>query len=240
MKAWHIPQWNDLFESNKSREIGTLTYYLQPNKTDGEGFGFLRQQADWLEIYGVFGLLKIQASKSERRRRGWLFRNGTPLTVDRLAALTGAAVEKIQRCLKFLSSAPMDWILFDECPGTASAPAGQEDDTTHTGHGHGTASAPAGQESGGISPRLMTDKMKTDVGREREEMGGFASKDQSRAAQITQFASASARKRELEAIEEDERTEQEAVELKKMRGLLRAIQKKQAAGDFTPVQTSKL
>ena len=66
-------------------------------------------------------------------------------------------------------------------------------------------------------------------------MGGFASKEQARSAQTNQFASASARKRELEAITEDERTEEQTAELKKMRALLRAIQKKQTKGDFTPV-----
>jgi branched-chain amino acid transport system permease protein len=40
----------------------------------------------------------------------------------------------------------------------------------------------------------------------------------------------------LEAISEEDRTSAEAAELKKTRALLKTISKKQAAGDFTPVQ----
>ncbi len=154
MKAWYFPQWDDLYESNKSRTVVTLTYFMQPNKLDGEGIGLLRMQPDWLELYGVLGFIKILASKSERAQRGWLVRGKTALTPQRMAALTGIPVPKIERALKFFSTPPMDWMAFDECPGTAPTPSG---------HHPGTTPAPDGHSTDTVSPRLMTEEVAEDL-----------------------------------------------------------------------------
>lgn len=223
MKCWHILRWNDLFENNKSREIETLTYYLQPNKMDGECMGQLRLEPDGWEIYGVFGYLKMLASKSEREMRGWLFRNGSPLTVERMQALTGIPTAKLQRTLDCLSTPPFDWIGYDDLPPQTPALAGQS---------KGTSPALAGQSKGGNSPGLRTDKGLTE-GKQKEKKAASPEEAQ---LQRQQFAANAARRGELEAIAEDERTAEQRAELKKVRAMLRAIQKKQAAGDFSLVE----
>lgn len=223
MKAWRILRWNDLFENNKSRCVETLSYFLQPNKLDGEGMGLLRLQPDAWEIYGVFGYLKILASRSERGMRGWLYRNGSPLTVERIHALTGIPIEKIERTLKFTSTAPMDWMAYDEVPRTPMADNGQHEGTSGAHHGHLRDT---------ISPGLSTDKGLTDINKKTKKPATpEEAKQQSR-----QFSATQEIVTRLEGISEEDRTLAEERELKKMRALIRQIQKKQSAGDFKPVE----
>jgi hypothetical protein len=116
----------------------------------------------------------------------------------------------------------MDWMALEECPGTTPTPQGQM---------NGTSSAHEGHIKGGISPGLRTDKgLSTDV---REKRKKTATQEEAK-QQSRQFSANQARKVELESIPDDDRTTGQTAELKQVRLTLRAIQKKQAAGDFTP------
>jgi hypothetical protein len=147
-----------------------------------------------------------------------------------MSALLRIPQEKIQRALDFFSTPPMDWLPIEEWTGDIpSAPRGQKD---------GTSSAPRGQTGDSISLGLRTDKGLTDS-QKKQTMVGFASAEANASAQTRQFAAAKSRAEAIEAIPEDDRTPGQDAELKKMRALFRAIQKKQAAGDFTPIEETK-
>jgi len=226
MMAYHFKDWERIYENNKSREVETLSYFLQPNKLVGECLGFTKMQPDGLELLGTLMFLKCVASTAQPAKwRGWFVRNGSVMDATRIAALAGIPVEKVQRALSFFSTAPMDWLLHEEWPDSKAAP---------NGHRKGTPAAPNGHRKGSKSAGLRTDKGLTET-EERENNGGFATPEEARRAQATQFAACSARLKDLEAIPEDDRTAEDEEELKKMRGILKKIQKKQSRNDFTPV-----
>lgn len=221
MKAYRIDRWPDIYENNKSREVETLSYYLQPNKLVGEGIGYLLMLPDGLEIYGVFGFLKSLASTtSPPKLRGWLYRNGSPLTPERIEMLTRIPKEKIVRALDVLASAPVNWMVHEEMPDTTATPRGQAGDTTAT---------PGRQAKDTISPGLRTDKGLTELKKESKKA---ASLEEAR-LQSRQFSAKQALLADLEAVPDDDRTAGQRAELKKMRAELQALRKKQAAGDFT-------
>lgn len=228
MMAYHFHNWDKLYENNKSRDVETLSYHLQPNKLVGEGLGLTLSQPDGLELLGTLSLLKAVASLSERKWRGWLVRSGSPLDAARIAALLRVSQQKIQRALDWFSTLPMDWLPLTEWPPNDQKPA--------AGHLAGTSRAPNGQVKDTISPGL-TDLGLTDDSRERkkETRKVEASPEEQAKNQSRQWRATKGRIEELESIPDDDRTPGQEIDLKKMRALIRAIQKKQAAGDFTPV-----
>lgn len=240
MKAYHIKYWDDVYETAATRQVRTLTYYSKPNKLVGEGLGLLLSQPDGLMLYGAFTFLEILASTAPQEWRGWLVRNGTPMDALRMSALTPRIPpEMIQRTLDFCSTPPMDWIECLEWDGASQLPlGGPKQLRTIASHqpADGTPSA-SHQPADGKTVRGKTDRSKTeDTEEEREEDGGFAVQQEARARQTMQFAAAQSRKRELEATPKEDRTEEQEVEFKKMRRLIRAIQQKQQRGDFTPIK----
>jgi hypothetical protein len=227
--AYHIKQWDDLYESNSSRTVQTLTYYCKPNKFVGECLGYMLSQPDGLELYAVWTFLEALASTAPKQWRGWLIRNGSPMDAARIANLTRIPIEKIQRTLDFCTTAPMDWLEVLEWP-----------DGAPTGHRRQADGAPTGHRKAnyGISAGLSTDQMKTEdsVQKEREKKGEELDPKEARSRQTTQFAALTAQLRKLEATPAEDRDDAEEAEIKKTRRLLNQIQKKQGAGDFTPVQ----
>lgn len=235
MKAYHFKDWLTIYENNKSREVGQLSYFLHPNKLVGEGIGFTKMQPDGLELFGTLMFLKCVASTSQPTRwRGWFVRNGSVMDAMRIAALAGIPVAKVERALTFFSTTPMDWILHEEWPGDTA--------TTRGGHLGDTATTRGGEREGRksaltellteVRTDLLTDSLKKEIKKKGEE---FDPKE-SRARQTAQYAAAAARLQKLVAVPEEDRTEAEAEEIKKTRRMLNAIQKKQVAGDFSPVQ----
>lgn len=221
MKCWHLTMWDELYESAQSRDVKTLSFYGKPNKLIGEGLGFTLSQPDGLALLGTWALIEALASHGLPKQRGWLFRNGSPLDANRIAALLRIPKEPIERALKHFATPPLDWLEEGEFPAsTERAPS----------------KLPASTERApSISARGLTEREKTEGNREKEEMGGFASKEEARRAQQTQFAALNAQLTSLNAVPEDERDEVHARDLKKTRRVLRELQKKQAHGDFTPV-----
>ena len=120
MKAYHIKQWNTLYETASTRQVRTLTYYSKPIKFVGECIGHLFQQVDGLALYGTwtFVLESLAASATHDWRR-WLIRNGTPLDAQRMSALTRVPQKDIERAIEFFSTPPMDWLENIEWPGQA-------------------------------------------------------------------------------------------------------------------------
>ena len=190
----------------------------------GEGLGHTLSQPEKQGpfLYGMFKIIEQIAAGGKLGERGWLVRNGTPMDAARMGNLTRLPPAFFEEALCFFSSPPMDWLEWVEFSPKKSptGPANGADDREND-----RPNAATGERT--------TVKNKRSEEREREN-SGFASKGEARKAQLQQFAAAQARKRELEEMIEELSPEQEG-ELKKMRGLLRVIQKKQRAGDFTPV-----
>jgi hypothetical protein len=228
MKCWHITMWDDIYETAETSRIRTLSYYGKPNKLIGEGLGFTLSQPDGLALMGTFALFEALASHGLPKQRGWLWRNGSPLDVPRIAALLRIPTEPIERALKHFSTVPMDWIEEAEFPGDGRASAGHAQPGAGREPGDGRASATRG--------KIEREKT-TEVERERRD-GGLSS-EEARSRQTQQFAAARARLTTLEAVPEEERTEKNRAELRGMKALVRQIQKKQARGDFSPVEEAQ-
>lgn len=119
MNAYRIKQWDEWYESGESRKIKRLTFYSKPNKLVGEGIGLTLAQEDNLELLGTWALLEAIASTSERLLRGWLVRNGTALTPERLHALLPTVPARaFERALQHFSQPSVDWLVLAEIPGT--------------------------------------------------------------------------------------------------------------------------
>ena len=225
MKCWHVTMWSELYESAQSRGVQTLSFYAKPNKLVGEGLGFTLAQEDGLALLGTWALIEALASHGLPKQRGWLFRNGSPLDAPRMAALLRIPLTPIERALKHFSTAPMDWLEEAEFP-FASARSQSAD---------GRLSARS-QSADGISARLRTERERTEeIERERRKGEGLSA-EELRARQIAQFAAATARIKALESVPEEDLTEKNRAELKEMKALAKKIQKKQARGDFSPVE----
>ena len=236
MKCWHVTMWSELYESAQSRGVQTLSFYAKPNKLVGEGLGFTLAQEDGLALLGTWALIEALASHGLPKQRGWLFRNGSPLDAPRMAALLRIPLTPIERALKHFSTAPMDWLEEAEFP-FASARSQSADGrlSARSQSADGRLSARS-QSADGISARLRTERERTEeIERERRKGEGLSA-EELRARQIAQFAAATARIKALESVPEEDLTEKNRAELKEMKALAKKIQKKQARGDFSPVE----
>ena len=223
MQAYHLRHWDALYETAETRRVRTLTYYSKPNKLVGEGVGHMLMQPDGLALYGTWTFLEALASTAPQNQRGWLIRNGTPMDAQRMSALTRIPMKEIERALTFFSTPPLDWL---------------EVSKWDHGHAQGTPIADHGHAQGtpwSVPTRGKKEDKETEVLKRERRKGGFASEGEAAQGQVRQFAAIQAVKGELEAVDPERRTLEQEEELKKLRGQLRAIQQKQAAGDFTPL-----
>lgn len=111
MKAYRIKQWNDLYERNTTRKVDFMPWYPKQTKLTGMGIGCTMAQPDNLELLGLWNLIEILASQSKKNHRGWLLRNGSPLTATMMACLIPTVpVAKWERALAHFSSPEVDWI----------------------------------------------------------------------------------------------------------------------------------
>jgi hypothetical protein len=119
-KAYHITQWDSLYETCETRKIRTLTFYAKPNKLIGEGIGLTLQEPDGLALLGTWSLLVDLASLSAREHRGWLIRNGTALTAARMGALLRVPAHHFERALEWFSRPEIGWLEYVETPLVAA------------------------------------------------------------------------------------------------------------------------
>lgn len=123
-KAYHITQWDDLYETSETRKIRALTFYGKPNKLIGEGIGLTLQEPDGLQLLGTWSLLADLASLSSREHRGWLIRNNSALTAARMAALVRVDVKHFERALDWFCRPEVGWLEHKETAAvTADSPA---------------------------------------------------------------------------------------------------------------------
>ncbi len=116
-KAYHIVQWNTLYETSNSRKVVTLTYYQKPNKLVGEGIGATLAHPQNVALLGTWSLIEALASTAPNGLRGWLVRGGTALTAARMANLTRVDQQHFARALEHFTQPEIGWLELAECAG---------------------------------------------------------------------------------------------------------------------------
>jgi hypothetical protein len=116
MNAFHITQWDTLYETAASRKVVTLSYYSKPNKLVGEGIGATLAQEDAEALLGTWALIEALASTAPFGFRGWLVRNGSALDAPRMAALTRRPKEKFERALEWFARPEIGWLELIKLP----------------------------------------------------------------------------------------------------------------------------
>ena len=221
MEAYRVKQWDQVHETHESRKIKRLPYVAMPNKQDGLGFRHTVHQEDAEGLLAAWYLILQVASRGSPGVRGWLVRGSKPLTACDLGVMTGLAKETFERALEFFVAPPADWLEIAEfagLPAGAAALPGQ------------SAGLPA--DAAGKAPLYSTVLYSTSTDK-REKGAGARMADVS--ASRTQVGALLAQIKKIEAQGGD-LTGEERGELRKKRALLARLQKKQAAGDFTPEQ----
>lgn len=111
MKLYRIKNWEANFEKSDNRKAKSMPWVATPTKHDGLSFRRTMAQEDGLALFGAWNLiLQIAAKTQPRERRGYLERDGIPMTSEDVALSTGACKKAIERALTFFSSKSIDWI----------------------------------------------------------------------------------------------------------------------------------
>lgn len=246
-QAYYVTNWHEDRENGETRKYVDLLWFRNKVKLMGEGLGHTLAQPRGPHLYGMFKLIEQVAAGGRLEQRGWLFRNGSPMDAQRIANLLRLPVPDVEEALKFFSTPPMNWLELRDYAGDSPAiPAASAPDGRLPGDSPAKKPQSAGsRDKGGRNsaseehPNQPTDLERPKNLPEREKNGGKLSAGDLHGQQKAQFAAAREELSRLQAIPEDERSEAENAELKKTRELVKAIQKKQRAGDFTPVEEKK-
>jgi hypothetical protein len=105
---YRIRNWKRIFEKAQTREVHRTSWVAVPNSFEGRGFRRLMSRPDGIAIYGAWVLIVEIASKCPDR--GELVRDGTPLTCEDLALMTGGQVEAFRTAIEVLSQPEIGWI----------------------------------------------------------------------------------------------------------------------------------
>jgi hypothetical protein len=111
MKLYSIRDWAKNFELRDTTRVdGPLKWIPIPTKTDGLGFGRVRQHKRSTDILAAWYLMLGVAAKQAREHRGTLARDGIPLTAEDLGLMTGFDASIFVLALDVLSQANIGWI----------------------------------------------------------------------------------------------------------------------------------
>lgn len=245
MKCYRIRNWDTDRENAETRKYVDLLWFRNKVKLLGEGLGYTldQKEPDGRQgpfLYGMFKLIEQVAAGGRVNERGWLFRNGSPMDAKRIASLLRQPVAYVEQALKFFSTQPMDWIELAELPEDFTGIL----TTGGSSPGDSPSNLPPNRDDAQTAGRISASNNQSPLKNQRKVQvtnNKVASPVDSAAAEFQkrQFGAVKGRIEELEQIPDDDRTSEQERELKKMRELLKAIQKKQRAGDFTPVQEEK-
>jgi hypothetical protein len=239
-KAYHIKDWDRDRENADTRKYVDLIWFRSKVKLLGEGLGHTLTQPDRQGpfLYGMFKIIEQIAAGGKLGERGWLIRNGSAMDAQRMGNLMRLPAPYFEEALAFFTKPPMDWI--EHIEYSPSNAADQESAGRTPGESPGVPPSCADEQENvrrnAPSEERRTYNKEQRTSKREKENGGFASAEEGRRAQAAQFAALRSRISELESIPEEDRLPAEEADLKKTRGLLRGLQKKQAAGNFTPVR----
>jgi|SRR5690606_26458856 len=111
MKALRIKNWDALYESNESRKRQDLHWVKMPNSHDGLGYRKLIAGRNGAAMFGAWCAIVQVASKRPKHLRGCLVGDdGTPMTSEDLALMTGLPAIDFERCIKKALSGAVGWL----------------------------------------------------------------------------------------------------------------------------------
>lgn len=102
-----VRDWQECFETNRTRDKDEQTRCLIPNKQNGEGYTTLLSMENGEALYGAFHAMILYLSKQPADRRdGWLTKDGakdsSPLTAAALAEEIMFSTETVKAMLKII------------------------------------------------------------------------------------------------------------------------------------------
>lgn len=122
MKVYRIKDWDETFESAKSRGYNQKSHSYIPNK-HGVGYVRMLQQPDGPGLYGAWIALVHLVSKHPKPRQGYLTDtggvHGVPYTVDDIASITRFPAPIVERMIDFCSSQACGWLVDTQAKDTA-------------------------------------------------------------------------------------------------------------------------
>ncbi len=138
---YKIRDWDKHFEKSGggNKPVGPLPWVAVPTKTDGLGFGRLRQQKNRVELLAAWYLLLGVAAKQPIGERGNLSRGGVPLTSDDLELMTGFEARIFSAAFEFFTKPEISWLSAESVEGPPSSgdlrtsPVTGQDRTGQTG-----------------------------------------------------------------------------------------------------------
>jgi len=232
MQAYHIRDWETDRENADTRKYVDLLWFRSKVKLLGEGLGHTLAQTspDARQgpfLYGMFKLFEQIAAGGRLETRGWLIRNGTALTSERIANLLRLPVPCCQEALVFFSQPPMDWLEFKEfSPTQPGQVAGSRE---ISGRFPGASPTQPGQVAG--SREIAGRNSATKRTNERSTTNEVPHTDTTRGASLdekTRYGAIKSVIERLEAIDPEKRTASQTEKLKKSRATLEALQEQQA------------
>ena len=234
-KAYHIVQWNESNETAESRKFKTLSWYAKQNKLDGLGISRLRAHPKKVELLAGWTMIETLASRAwPRDQRGWLLRNGRPLTTADMAFLTSFPEDIFTLAVEFFSAEPMNWLEYIPVPKSlVESPCNDSTPATSQGESPGSKRTPATSQG---ESETQTDRQVRQTDRQTVRKNKEAARVGDVSASKAQFAALQAQVKELEG-RGSALTPTERAELRKKRAQLSDVQTRQAKGDFS-VQTS--
>ena len=120
--VYKIANWHDLYESKDSRRTtGPMKWIPVVTKTDGFGFGLLRQEKNRVQLLAAWYLMLGVAAKQPRELRGSLMRDGQPLTADDLELMTGFPADIFSAAFSFFTQPRQGWLVKEVCGTTAAS-----------------------------------------------------------------------------------------------------------------------
>jgi len=151
--AHEIRGWNKVFENNKSREILEPKYVAWPVRKDSEGFQHLSRLPNFLEAFGLFGLLVQLAAR--HNPRGILQDDRGDLTPARIARRYGISLKSVEAAWDSLASEDVAWLVpasADRPAPSAHPPAPPADQAAPSAALSSNPSPPSPPSGGGPSP----------------------------------------------------------------------------------------
>ena len=173
MKAYHITQWNPLYEKADTRKTDYMGWFCKQTKLVGIGIGKTMREPypRNVNLYGLWTILETLASQSAVNERGWLIRGGLALDAEGMADLVPTVPPTaFQEALEWFSQPKIGWLECVECPHLAdAAPELIPGPTEPTGKNSRLVPGPTEPTGKNSATDRQTDRQETDrQKRERE------------------------------------------------------------------------
>jgi hypothetical protein len=113
-KVYHVLNWNEFYENNKSKAIKDKRYGILPNKQNGLEYIRLVSRENGAALYGCFCAMILYLSRQSGARQGYLTDtgcpDGVPLSALDLSAVCRLPAETFQEMLDAVTSKDIGWV----------------------------------------------------------------------------------------------------------------------------------